>query len=151
MKTTTAKLRFLRIAPRKVRLVIDLVRGKDVMRAEAILKNTAKGAARPVGKLLASAVANAVNNEKMEKTNLYIKAITADEGPTLKRFKPRAYGRATEIRKRSTHVTITLAERKKGNKADKGAKTAGAKSKLKLVKKDKMPKVKAKADKEKSK
>ncbi|MCH7492455.1 50S ribosomal protein L22 [Patescibacteria group bacterium] len=108
-----AKLRYLKIAPRKVRLVIDVVRGMPVEKAEYQLQFLNKGATLPVLKLLRSAIANAVNNHKLVKDNLYIKSISVNDGPTLKRWKPRAFGRASEIRKRSSHVIIILEELKK--------------------------------------
>ncbi|MFH0951707.1 MAG: 50S ribosomal protein L22 [Patescibacteria group bacterium] len=111
-----AKLRYLKMAPRKVRLVIDEVRGLSVKTAEAKLRFMPKWAAMPVLKLLSSAVANAINNHKLDKVNLYIKSIQADEGPPLKRFKPRAFGRVSPIKKRSTHITLVLDEKKKSKK-----------------------------------
>jgi large subunit ribosomal protein L22 len=111
METSKAKLRFLRMSPRKVRLVVDLVRGLDVDKALPQLRFSKKDAARPVRKLIESAVANAVNNHKLTREALYIESIAVDQGPTIKRFKPRAFGRATMIRKRMSHVTLTLAER----------------------------------------
>lgn len=111
METSKAKLRFLRMSPRKVRLVVDLVRGLDVDKALAQLRFNQKDAARPVRKLIESAVANAVNNHKLNRESLFIESIAVDQGPTIKRFTPRAFGRATMIRKRMSHVTLTLAER----------------------------------------
>lgn len=107
-----AKLRFLRIAPRKVRLVADLIRAKSALAAESQLSFMPKGSARPMLKLLNSAVANAENNFKLKKDNLYIKRIMVDEGPKLKRWRPRAFGRAAPILKRSSHITIILDELK---------------------------------------
>ena len=106
-----AFLRSLRVSPRKVRLVIDAVRGKSVKDADIRLSLMNKGAALPVLKLLRSAIANAEHNFKMESSSLYIKSITADGGPTLKRSRPRAFGRAAPIRKRTTHLSIVLADR----------------------------------------
>jgi large subunit ribosomal protein L22 len=103
-----AKLRYVRISSRKAKVVIDLIRGKKVSEAEAILMNTPKAASPIVEKLLKSAVANAENNQDMVKDNLYIAEIYADQGPTLKRFMPRAQGRAMRIRKRTSHITIIL-------------------------------------------
>lgn len=103
-----AILRYVRISSRKAKAVIDLIRGKKVAEAEAILMNTPKAASPIVEKLLKSAVANAENNQDMVKDNLYIAEIYADQGPTLKRFMPRAQGRATRIRKRTSHITIIL-------------------------------------------
>ncbi len=105
-----AVARYVRIAPRKVRLVIDLVRGKKVDEALAILEFTTKRAAKVVKKLIQSAVANAEQNPDVDVDNLYIKRIYADEGPTLKRIRPRAVGRAYLIRKRTSHITVILDE-----------------------------------------
>ena len=99
------------IAPRKVRLVLDLVRGKDVEEAFAILKFTPNHAASDVSKVLKSAVANATNNHELNKEKLYIKACYANEGVTMKRFMPRAKGNAAEILKRTSHITVVVAER----------------------------------------
>lgn len=104
----TAKLRHLRISPRKVRLVADLIRGLKVSEAEKQLKFLPKRAAEPVLKLLNSAVANAINNFKALKENLFVAKITVDSGSTLKRWMPRAMGRATPIKKRTSHLTIVL-------------------------------------------
>lgn len=100
----------IRIAPRKVRLVVDLVRGKQVGDAFAIVKNTNKAASPVIEKLLKSAIANAEHNYQMDINNLYIKEAFVDEGPTLKRFRPRAQGRAGLILKRTSHITIVVAE-----------------------------------------
>ncbi len=107
-----ATLRYLRIAPRKVRLVADLIRGKSVEQAQTVLKFTIKGAALPLLKLLNSAAANAKSKESSA-SNLYISKITVDEGPKYKRWMPRARGQAYEIQKRTSHVTIVLSEIKK--------------------------------------
>jgi large subunit ribosomal protein L22 len=102
----------IRISPRKVRMVVDTVRGKSVSQAISILGFTRKKAALPVQKLLKSAVANAVENDGISDVDtLVIDRIMVDEGPTLKRFMPRARGRATPIRKRTSHVRIILRER----------------------------------------
>lgn len=106
-----AFLRSLRISPRKVRLVIDAVRGKSAKDAGIRLSLMNKGAALPVLKLLRSAIANAEHNFKMSSDSLYIKSITADGGPTLKRSRPRAFGRSAPIRKRTTHISIVLGDR----------------------------------------
>lgn len=99
------------MSPRKVRLVANLFGGMDVDEAEAQLTHLRKGAAAPLRKLLHSAVANAEHNAKLDRANLYVGRIIVDQGTTLKRFQPRAFGRATPIRKRTSHVTITLEER----------------------------------------
>ena len=105
-----AKLRFTRIAPTKARLVADLIRGKGSEEALNILTFTPKAAARIIVKLLKSAVANATQ-KKIDVDRLYVKTIYVDQGPTMKRFMPRAMGRATPIRKRTSHITIILDER----------------------------------------
>jgi len=105
-----AKLRFTRIAPRKARLVADLIRGKRSEDALSILSFTPKAAARIIIKLLRSAIANA-DQKKIDVDRLYVKTIMVDQGPTMKRFMPRAMGRATTIRKRTSHITIVLDER----------------------------------------
>lgn len=106
-----AKLRYLRMSPRKVRLVTDLIRGMGVRQAQAQLTHLKRWAARPVLKLVNSAIANAEHNFKLKADDLFVKRITADTGPTLKRFRPKAFGRADVIRKRTTHVSLILDER----------------------------------------
>ena len=103
-----AQAKYVRTAPRKARLVIDHIRGKTVDDARAILMHTPRGASADVLKLLNSAVANAENNHELLADELRIHQAYVDEGPTLKRFRPRARGRATRIRKRTSHMTITL-------------------------------------------
>ena len=107
----TAKVTGVRITPRKVRLVIDLVRGKKVSDALGILANVNKSASPVVAKLIKSAAANAVNNNKMDESKLYIKTIFANEGPRLKRYMPRAKGSADTYVKRTSHLTVVVAER----------------------------------------
>lgn len=106
-----ASLRYLRISPRKVRLVLGLIRGRDVAIALQQLANLPKRSSIPLMKLLKSAEANAVHNFKLDTATLYIKSAYADEGPKLKRFMPRAMGRATPILKRMSHVTVILGQR----------------------------------------
>jgi len=106
-----ASLRYMRVSPRKARLVADLVKGKDLDEALQIMRFTRRKAAGPIYKLLKSAEANADNMGTVDIDNLYVKAITVDPGPTLKRIMPRAMGRATLIRKRTSHVTVVLDER----------------------------------------
>ena len=106
-----AHLRYARISPRKVQIVNDLIRKKDVGAAQAILLNTPKAASGLLMKLLKSAVANAENNHSMDASRLYISEITVGPGPTLKRIRPRAHGRAFQIRKRTSHITIVLKEK----------------------------------------
>lgn len=108
-----AQLSMIRISPRKVRLVVDTIRNKPVAQAVSILNNLDKTASAPVLKLLNSAIANAVNNNGMEADRLFIKTAYVNEGPTLKRFRPRAQGRAFEILKRTSHVTIIVSDEKK--------------------------------------
>ena len=105
-----AKLRYLRVSPRKTRLVVDLVRGKGVAEAINILTFTRRAACEPVRKLIESAIANA-EDQDANVDELYVDSIFVDEGPTLRRFRPRAQGRATRINKRTSHVTCVLAER----------------------------------------
>jgi large subunit ribosomal protein L22 len=109
-----AVARTIRIAPRKVRLVVDLIRGKQVGEAISILRHTQKSASPVVEKLLNSAIANAEHNYEMEANNLVVTQAFVDEGPTLKRFRPRAMGRASAINKRTSHITIVLSEKKEG-------------------------------------
>ena len=101
----------VRITPRKARLVVDLIRGKNVSEAAAILRLTPRGASLAVEKVLKSAAANAVNNHKMDESKLYIKTIFANEGPRLKRYMPRAKGSADTYVKRTSHLTVVVAER----------------------------------------
>jgi large subunit ribosomal protein L22 len=105
-----AKLKFVRVAPRKAQLVADLIRGKRSEEALNILTFTKKAAAKILIKLLKSAIANATQKKNIDVDRLYIKKITVDQGPTMKRFQPRALGRATTIRKRASHITIVLDE-----------------------------------------
>lgn len=109
-KNVTAKLKYLRVGPRKARLVADLVRGKKVNKALELLSLTSKRAARPILKLVRSAVANAEHNFLLNKDNLKISAITVDGGPVLKRWMPKAHGRATPVRERTSHVNVVLEE-----------------------------------------
>lgn len=103
-----AQAKYVRSSARKARLVCDNIRGKSVDDARAILAHTPRAVARDWSKLLESAVANAEHNHELVGEDLVIKAVTADEGPTIKRFRPRAMGRATKIRKRTSHLTILL-------------------------------------------
>lgn len=105
-----AKLKFVRVAPRKARLVADLIRGKGSEEALNLLTFTKKTAAKIIIKLLKSAIANATQKKNVDVDRLYIKKITVDQGPTMKRYQPRALGRATQIRKRTSHITIILDE-----------------------------------------
>ena len=106
-----ATAKTVRIAPRKVRLVLDLIRGKDTKEALAILKFTPNHAAEAIEKVVKSAGANATHNYQMDEEKLYIKACFANEGVTLKRFMPRAKGSAAQILKRTSHITVVVEER----------------------------------------
>lgn len=103
--------KYIRIAPRKVRIVMDLIRGKNVGEAFAILKYTPKVASEVIEKVLKSAVANAEHNYDMNVDNLYVSAAYVDQGPTMKRIHPRSRGQAFKILKRSSHVTVVVKER----------------------------------------
>ena len=106
--TVRARARYVRTAPRKARLVVEHIRGKSVDEARAILRNTPRAASKDVLKLLESCVANAENNHELDPDELRIGQAFVDEGPTIKRYRPRALGRATRINKRTSHMTITL-------------------------------------------
>ena len=106
-----AYLKYTRIAPRKVQIVVDLIRNQPCDVALAILKHTPKAACEPLEKLLKSAMANAEHNHNMDKNNLYVAECFVSPGPTLKRMRPRAQGRAFTILKRTSHVTMVLKER----------------------------------------
>ena len=107
----TAILRYVRISPRKVKIVADLIRGKSIAEASAILAYTPKAASEPILKLLKSAVSNAEANHGMNVENLYVSQIFACPGPILKRIMPRAQGRAFRINKRTSHITLAVAEK----------------------------------------
>jgi len=130
-----AKARFIRVAPRKVRLVVDTVRGLSVATAEFKLQHINKAAALPILKLLRSAMANAEHNFKLDKTTLYISKITADQGPALKRYRPRAFGRASLIKKQMTHITIILSEKQPEKPAKKEKKSVKEKTVKQVSKK----------------
>ncbi|CAG9622216.1 50S ribosomal protein L22 [Sutcliffiella rhizosphaerae] len=109
-----AVARTVRIAPRKARLVMDLIRGKQAGEAVAILKLTPKAASPIIEKVLKSAIANAEHNYEMDANTLVVTEAYVNEGPTLKRFRPRAMGRASQINKRTSHITIVVSEKKEG-------------------------------------
>jgi large subunit ribosomal protein L22 len=109
--TAVAKARFVRISPTKARRVIDLVRGKSVTEALDILRWAPQSASEPVAKVIASAAANAQNNDGLDPSTLVVATIHADEGPTAKRIRPRAQGRAFRIRKRTSHITVVVESR----------------------------------------
>ncbi len=110
-KHKTAVLRYLRVAPRKVRAVADTIRGRKVDQALAILDFTNRSAAGPLAKMLRAAVANAATSEDIDVDTLVVKEIRVDQGPTLKRYIPRAMGRATLVQKKTSHVSFLLEER----------------------------------------
>ncbi len=107
----TAKATYVRIAPRKVQIVLDLIRNQPAEKAAAILRHTPKAACEPVGKLLHAAMSNAENNHDMDVSKLFVAKCTVSQGPTLKRIRPRAQGRAYRINKKSSHITIVLEEK----------------------------------------
>ncbi len=107
----TAKVTFVRIAPRKVKIVLDLIRNQPANKAVAILKHTPKAACEPVLKLLKSAMANAENNHNMDPERLYVAECSVGQGATLKRIRPRAQGRAFRINKKTSHITLVLKEK----------------------------------------
>lgn len=103
-----ASSRYVRVAPRKARLVADQVRGLNIDRARALLRFSPRGAARDIAKLIESAAANAENNHELVADEMRVAEITVDEGPTLRRYRPRALGRATQINKRTSHIAVAL-------------------------------------------
>lgn len=107
-----ATAKYVRMAPRKVRMVVDQIRNKSVEQALELLQFSTRAAAEPVAKVLRSAVANAENNNNLRSDNLVIKAAYVDEGPTLKRIRPRAKGSASRINKRTSYITVVVAPRK---------------------------------------
>ena len=120
-----AQARYVRVTPMKARRVIDLIRGLPAAEAQAVLHFAPQAASEPVGKVLDSAIANATNNFKLDPDTLVVREAYVDEGPTLKRFRPRAQGRAFRINKRTSHITVVLAtpeEAAAPAKAKKGAK-----------------------------
>lgn len=106
-----AVAKYIRISPRKVRQVVDLIRGKEVSQALAILKFSPQRASVPVAKVVKSAAANAEHNFEMNRDDLYVAAAYVDQGPTLKRFQARAMGRADVLRKRTSHITVVVKEK----------------------------------------
>ena len=114
MQKARATASTVRIAPRKVRMVVDLIRGKKIGEAVAILRLTPKAASPVVEKVLNSAIANAEHNYEMDVENLIVSEIFVDEGATMKRFRPRAQGRASAINKRTSHITVVVSEKKEG-------------------------------------
>ncbi len=123
---SSATLRYARLTPMKARRVVNLIRGRSAVDAASILRFAPQAASEPVAKLLASAVANAENNQGLDPESLIVDRVYVNEGPTLKRFQPRAQGRAFRIRKRTSHITIELvsvsADQSNGRKAGRNAK-----------------------------
>lgn len=109
--SATATAKTVRIAPRKVRLVVDLIRGKHISEAISILKFTPRGASPVVEKVLMSAIANAEHNFDLDVESLYVTEAYVNEGPTMKRYRPRARGSASPINKRTSHITIVVSEK----------------------------------------
>lgn len=144
-----AKLRYYRQSPRKVRLVTNFIRDLDIKSALDQLQFTNKRSAEPIRKLIESAVANAKHNFEIDSKNLYIKHITVDDGPTLKRWRARAFGKAAMIKKRTSHVTIILDEKIPSKKQTKPIESkTSIKEKIKIVKKlSEIKEKKVKADK----
>ena len=110
-KMARAELKYARISPRKVQIICDMIRGKDTELAKALMENTPKMGCEYMLKLLKSACANAENNFNMDPTNLYVSETYVCPGPTLKRMRPRAHGRGNRIDKRTSHITIAVAEK----------------------------------------
>lgn len=106
-----AVAKYIRISPNKARQVVDLIRGKDAKEALAILRFIPKRAAKPIEKCLRSAIANAEHNYDMDADSLYVAKVCVDQGPTLKRYKPRAMGRADLMRRRTSHITVVVSEK----------------------------------------
>ncbi|MFI0370312.1 50S ribosomal protein L22 [Actinomadura sp. 1N219] len=117
-----AQARFIRVTPRKARRVVDLIRGLPAAEAQAVLRFAPQAASEPVGKVLASAIANAEHNFKLDTDTLVVSRAYVDEGPTLKRFRPRAQGRAYRINKRTSHITVVVESRDEAASASGGGK-----------------------------
>jgi large subunit ribosomal protein L22 len=126
--SATAKARFVHISASKARRVIDLVRGKSVTEALDILRWSPQGASETVAKVIASAAANAQNNDGLDPSTLVVATVYADEGPTAKRIRPRAQGRAYRIRKRTSHITVVLESRPSKDGAAKSASASAARA-----------------------
>jgi large subunit ribosomal protein L22 len=131
----TAKLRYLRQSPRKVRLVTDLIRGLETKQALNQLKFINKRASRPITKLIQSAIANAEHNFSLNPESLYIKTIFVDQGPTLKRWRARAFGRSAQIRKRTSHITVILCSKTSSKTISQVKPIQSSKSDIRAIKK----------------
>ncbi|MDX6272988.1 MAG: large subunit ribosomal protein [Frankiales bacterium] len=136
MAETTAKAqaRYVRVSPMKARRVIDLIRGLPAAQAQTVLKFAPQAASEQVGKVLDSAIANAEHNGRLDPTTLVVSAAFVDEGPTLKRFRPRAQGRAYRIRKRTSHITVVVEAKPTVAPAPRAAKAAPATTKATTTK-----------------
>jgi large subunit ribosomal protein L22 len=149
--SAVAKARFVRVSPTKARRVIDLVRGKSVTEALHILRWSPQAASEPVAKVIASAAANAQNNEGLDPSTLVVATVYADEGPTAKRIRPRAQGRAFRIRKRTSHITVIVESRasreERGGRAPAGSSRARRAQGSKAAAAKKSPATKATAEK----
>ncbi|MBE1531550.1 50S ribosomal protein L22 [Actinomadura algeriensis] len=121
-----AQARYIRVTPRKARRVVDLIRGLSAAEAQAVLRFAPQAASEPVGKVLASAIANAEHNFKLDSDTLVVSRAWVDEGPTLKRFRPRAQGRAYRINKRTSHITVVVESRDEASATGGGKKTRRA-------------------------
>jgi large subunit ribosomal protein L22 len=121
-----AQGRYVRMAPMKTRRVVDLIRGLKAEQALAVLQFAPQAASEPVGKVLASAIANAEHNKRLDRSTLWVSEAYVDEGPTLKRFRPRAQGRAYRIRKRTSHITVVVESR--ATTANAGSRSATRKN-----------------------
>ena len=115
-KEAKAVARYVRVTPQKARRVVDLIRGMNAGEAQAVLQFAPQAASEPIGKVLASAVANASHNLNLDPATLWVSQAFVDEGPTMKRFRPRAQGRAYRIRKRTSHITVVVESRPTGKK-----------------------------------
>jgi large subunit ribosomal protein L22 len=115
-----AQARFIRVTPRKARRVVDLIRGLPAAEAQAVLRFAPQAASEPVGKVLASAIANAEHNNKLDADTLVVSRAWVDEGPTHKRFRPRAQGRAYRVNKRTSHITVIVESRPEAAEAAPG-------------------------------
>ena len=125
---TRARARYIRVTPRKARRVVDLIRGLPAAEAQAVLRFAPQAASGPVGKVLASAIANAEHNDKADPETLWVSQVWVDEGPTLKRFQPRAYGRAYRVNKRTSHITV-IVESREGAQTSGGGRRTGKQAK----------------------
>jgi large subunit ribosomal protein L22 len=124
-----AQVRYVRLTPMKARRVVDVIRGMKADEALTLLRFAPQAASEPVSKVLASAVANAENNKQLNPATLWVSEAYVDEGPTLKRFRPRAQGRAARIRKRTSHITVVVESRESVNTSSAKASKAKAGSK----------------------